>query len=174
MSKEDYIWYKSHGICPRCKVNDAFGNHVHCAECLEKINLKNLQTRKKNNGDIYSRRYVQKKKELYRKRKESGLCPRCGKEATHGRYCLKHHIKNIERNERRRKNRAIGEAFRERMAAGMCMYCENPQVDGYKFCEKHLPKKQEHAKAMGMMKGYAREEVDRQWKIAKLKHSKSI
>lgn len=60
MGKEDYEWYKSHKICPRCKINSAFGNYVNCAVCMEKINLENQKTRIKNGGDIYSQRYLQK------------------------------------------------------------------------------------------------------------------
>ena len=35
-------WYKGRRICPRCRINDAFGNFVHCAECLEKISENNI------------------------------------------------------------------------------------------------------------------------------------
>lgn len=172
--KERREWYKSHKICPRCGRNEAFGNYVHCAECLEQISLGNQRTYMKNKGDIYSRRYVQKKRELREKRREVGLCPFCGKPAVTGRFCLKHHIKNIERNERRRTGKTYGEAFRERMNAGLCMYCGEPQVEGYKFCKEHLAGMQERGKAMGRLDGYARKEVNRQWEIAKLKHSENI
>lgn len=171
----DREWYKARGICPRCRVNDAFENHVHCAACLEKITLNNQQTRIKNSADIYSHRYVERKREIRKKRKEAGLCPMCGKPAKVGKLCLEHHVKNERRNEKRRAGgRSVGEAFRERMRAGLCMYCEKPQVEGFKFCEDHLAKRQEIGKALGKRNGYARKEVDRQWAIAKLKHSESI
>lgn len=172
--KERREWYKSHKICPRCGKNEAFENHIHCAECLEKISLENSRTHMKNKGDIYSRRYVQKKRELRKKRREAGLCPFCGKPAVKGVFCLKHYTKNVERNERRRTGRTYGEKFRERMSAGLCMYCGKPQVSGYKFCEEHLPKMQKKGKMLSRSNDYARKEVNRQWEIAKLKHSENI
>lgn len=171
----DREWYKAHGICPRCKVNDAFENHVHCAACLEKIILACQRTRIKNGADIYSRRYVERRREMRQKRREAGLCPRCGQPAKVGKFCLEHHIKNARKNEKLRAGRRnVGEAFRERMSAGLCMYCGKPQVKGFKFCEDHLAKRQDVGKALGKRNGYMRKEVERQWAIAKLKHSESI
>lgn len=170
----DREWYKAHKICPKCRVNNAFGNYVHCAECLEKLSLENRKRYIRNGGDIYSSRYAQKKKELRKKRIAAGLCPNCGKPAKIGKFCLKHHIKNVERNEKRRSGKLQGERFRERMAAGLCMYCEEPQVPGYKFCEKHLPAAQEKGKALSNANETMRKEVNQQWLIAKSKHLERI
>ena len=38
MADESYYWYKSHGICVKCKKNDASPNRIMCDECREKWN----------------------------------------------------------------------------------------------------------------------------------------
>lgn len=75
-----------------------------------------------------------------------------------------------KKSEKRRTGRDYGEAFRERIEAGVCMYCGDEIVEGYKLCKKHLEIARDnmekvHATASSKWKG----EITRQWENAKLK-----
>lgn len=170
-------WYKGRRICPRCRINDAFGNFVHCAECLEKISENNIKYRDKRTE--YDKRGNAAKKVKYAKRKRSGICTACGKKAQQqGQLCTECYVKRRKRRLASREyteKKAPGEAFRERMQAGLCMYCGKPQVKGYKFCKEHLPILQERASVLGKNKDNAmRKEVEASWKMHKSKTLENI
>lgn len=170
----DYEFYKSIGICPKCKKKKAFYNKVFCEECLEKIQNGNDKYRKPKSKE-YDRKYAARRKEKREERKRKGLCIRCGKPATHGQLCDYHWYRRKEIRKKTASGRDRGENFRERMNAGVCMYCGEPQVPGYKFCKACLPKKQEVARQNARAKNSKmRKEVDAQWKIAKLIHLENI
>lgn len=104
----------------------------------------------------------------------------CGKKpAQHGGYCNECYLKRMKYRKnteyQKRDGRTYGDAFRQRMEAGLCMYCGKKQVPGYKLCKSCLEKRQKIAQKMGKQnseKGYMREEVNRQWMT--LKHSENI
>lgn len=179
-NKSDYEWYKSKGICPRCRVNDAFQNHVFCPECLEKISVEN--TKYAHKREEYQRNQNKARKIQYEKRKQLGVCTRCGKNPSqHGVYCNECYLKRMKnrRNTEYQKfgGRKCGDAFRQRMESGLCMYCGKEQVPGYKFCETCLEKRQEIARKVGEKNsenGFMRKEVDGQWQQMKSKHSENI
>ena len=91
MKTRDY--YKKMGICPMCKKKPAFGNFVHCADCLEKIALNNIKYRAKKHEE-YERRNnlskvsrAQRKRSLHKLRKAqerawNALQPLLGKKTT--------------------------------------------------------------------------------------------
>lgn len=143
MSKSDYEWYKSKGICPRCRVNDAFINHVLCTKCLEETSINN--TKYSHKRAEYQKRQNEVKKIRYMERKKEGMCTACGKKkAQHGIYCNECWRKRIK-NERKRNmkklgGRTYGDAFKERIEAGLCAYCGKEQEPGYKLCESCLKK----------------------------------
>lgn len=170
----DYEFYKSIGICPKCKKKKPFHNYVFCEECLEKIQNANDKYRKPKSNE-YDRKYAEKRKQKREERKRQGLCIRCGKPATHGQLCDYHWNRKKELRKKASSGREYGQRFKERMAAGTCMYCGAPQVPGYKFCKDCLPKKQKTARQMAQAKNNKmRKEVDSQWKVAKLIHSENI
>lgn len=177
MKKSDYEWYKSKEVCPRCRVNDAFHNHTFCAKCLEKISVENTRYSHKRAG--YQANQNKAKKIQYHERKKAGLCTVCGKKtAQHGQLCNECHAKRMNRRRHSKEyqkfgGRKCGDAFRERMAAGVCMFCGKPQVAGYKFCKDCLAKRQQISRKTGIQNsknGYMRKEVNRQWEQNKLKH----
>lgn len=176
MNKTDYEWYKSKRICPRCRVNDAFENHVFCPECLEKISMGNAKYSHKR--EEYQKNQNKARRIQYAKRKQAGMCTVCGKNtAQHSVYCNECYLKRMKNRRnteyQKRDGRKSGDAFRQRMRAGLCMYCGEKQVPGYKFCKSCLEKKQEVGRKIGKQNSensFMREEVDRQWEKAKLKH----
>lgn len=167
---KDYDFYKSNGICPRCRVKNAFYNHVYCEDCLEKIALANIKFRDPKAKE-YSMRYRDRNKKRYEERKKNGLCVRCGKPATNGTLCAYHYYKRKEQRKKYSSGRERGEAFRKRIKNGLCMYCGKPQVYGYKFCEEHLKERQEICRNLGKNNTAWRKEITGEWENAKLKSS---
>lgn len=84
VDRDTRILYQGIGICPRCKKNRLYFGEKTCIEC-KAMNL-TYQER-------YRARHKEKAAELaringnkvYQKRKEQGLCTRCGKKAKPGR-----------------------------------------------------------------------------------------
>lgn len=166
-------WYKAHGICPMCKVNNAFYNHVHCAECLEKIALRNIKYKDKQSE--YEANRKDKRKQQREERKASGICTVCGShKAQHGQLCTECWNKRQKRREKEKvSRRRCGDAFRERLAAGVCMYCGEATVQGFCFCEKHLKSRQEAGKKTGTIHSEKwRKETEACWNLAKAIHAK--
>lgn len=102
-SKETYHWYKQHGICVMCHRANAMENRTTCAECREKIKIKNRKYHEKHLGKR-NEELNQKKRIAYAERRASGICVECGKNpAKEGRvrcgHCLiilserEHHYK---------------------------------------------------------------------------------
>lgn len=60
-SKETYHWYKQHGICVMCHRSNAVESLTTCAECREKIKIKNRK---------YSRKYFDEHREELNQKKE--------------------------------------------------------------------------------------------------------
>ena len=180
MGKSDYEWYKSRGICPKCRVNDAFYNHVFCPECLERISAENVKYAHKRAE--YQSNQNAARKIRYQERKQAGICTVCGKKPkNHGLLCNECHLKRMKNrmNKEYQKfgGRKRGDAFRQRMEAGLCMYCGKEQINGYKFCKSCLDKRQKISKKVGKQNsenGFMRKEVDTQWHQLKLKISENI
>ena len=166
-------YYKRHGICPMCRKKKAFGNFVHCEECLEKIRINNLKYAAKR--EEYEKRHNENKRILYNRRKEVGICTNCGqKPAKSGLLCAECRCKVLKRRrEKEYSGRTYGEAFRERMKAGLCMYCEKPQEKGYKFCTEHLEERRKAVKKAIESNETFRKEGELFWLKRKLKNSEN-
>ena len=131
-NKENREWYLSHRICPRCKKNDLMGDETICPECRAKEINTTLKNRKKDEYNAYQRKLS---KSIYQKRKESGICTRCGKrKATQGfTTCAMCRERD---NETRRIRKGTSERS-DRESRGLCFFCNNPVKKGYKVCEYH-------------------------------------
>lgn len=70
---ESYEWYKSHGICPRCKKQYNKPGRVHCEACLAEL------LRKKWKRDPTGEIKRQRDKERRQEAQEKGLCTVCKK-----------------------------------------------------------------------------------------------
>lgn len=93
-----YAYYKSLGICPECGKRKAREGKVHCAECAAK---RSAYFRKhKDNRNRANREFV-------KRRKENGLCKKCGKPVDNGIFCDDcRYIRNVKRRitEYRKRN----------------------------------------------------------------------
>lgn len=72
MADESYYWYKSHGICVKCKKNNASPNRIMCDECREKWNA---IRREKSKNPEYKNWKKQYNKEHKEKMLEMGFAP---------------------------------------------------------------------------------------------------
>ena len=125
-------WYLSHRICPRCRKNDLMGDETICPECRAKEVNNAMKNRDMDRYNSYHNEWA---KSTYKKRKEAGICTRCGKRKASDGYttCA---ICRAKDNETRRIR--VGTSDRaERISKGICYFCENPVKKGYKVCEKH-------------------------------------
>lgn len=76
-NRENYEWYKSNGICPKCKTAWAAPGRVFCEPCLK---LKAIETMKFG-GEYNARKCKERRERL----KAKGLCVRCARPAVKGR-----------------------------------------------------------------------------------------
>ena len=82
----EYQWYKSHGICPHCRHNEAAKGRVQCPECLEKERLRKAKCRK---VDGYKEWFAEYQRNRRKQFGEEGKCCVCGEPLTNTsvKYC---------------------------------------------------------------------------------------
>lgn len=170
-NKSRYQWLKEHGICVQCGQRDAFPGYVRCPECIEKATITYARCRDdKDKKAKYNAHERERGKQLYEERKIKHLCTRCGKQLAEDYKYFTCDSCRKRRTEKRRTGRDYGESFRERIKEGVCMYCGDEVVKGYKLCEKHLEIARESVKKAHITASEKwRGEITRQWEDAKLK-----
>jgi hypothetical protein len=98
-SRDEYDWYKSHGICPRCRVKHGAPGGVYCEDCLV-VKRKEMQ---KYFGDYNAAKCKERRERL----KENGLCVYCSKPAVPNRVlcasCAQKNIESVKASTARRK-----------------------------------------------------------------------
>ena len=75
-NRENYEWYKAHGICPKCKNAWAAPGRVFCEPCLKQ----KLTETMRFGGEYNARKCKERRERL----KEKGLCVRCARPAVEG------------------------------------------------------------------------------------------
>ena len=169
-----YEWRKRMGLCVKCGKEKPFAGYVHCAECIEKVEEASRKCWADPEKRIrYNKHGNERKKELIRERKENGLCPRCGRPIKSGTYIYCKQCREKKNAARRTQNsRRPGDHFKERIAAGVCMYCGEEVVPGYKLCETCLNRTRDNfRKANERSFRRWRKEITAGWKNAKRKNS---
>ena len=132
VTRERRQWYLSHKICPRCGKNDLMGDETICPECRAKGTNNTL---KKRNRDTYNSYHSEWAKSTYKKRKEAGVCTRCGKrKATEG-YTTCAMCREKDNTTRRIRKGTSDRS--NHLSLGLCYFCDNPVKEGYKVCERH-------------------------------------
>lgn len=131
MNKSDREFYKSIGICPVCGKNKLYGDEKACPECRAySANL--MASKRAGNRDTYNSYQRDYSKSLYQRRKEQGICVRCGKRKanTGETRCLvcKTHMQKIRPPQDKREQRRI---------AGTCYFCGAEPLKGMKVCKEH-------------------------------------
>lgn len=134
----DYEFLDSVKICHRCRKQKQALGRKFCFDCLEKFREENDKRCDKEREKEYQKR----RREIYRQKKEAGVCVRCSKPATHGLYCYECSIKAKKRNiykaeKRKRARHERGLVPDERRDKGLCLWCGEKAVPGLQCCEKH-------------------------------------
>lgn len=138
--RNNYRYYQSIHVCPRCHKNKLYGDEKKCPECRAKEAESAARRRRARNSEdraaYLERRKVHNKR--YREAlKEKGLCVSCGKrkvEAGHT-YCRYCRDKKSEA-QRIANGVPLGGERNYRASHGLCYYCgRSPCVEGKKLCK---------------------------------------
>ena len=125
------IWFKEHGICPRCHKAPIMGYEKVCVEC-KAYSTNRILKKRENNKEKYNEYMSNYQREQTRKRRELGICTRCGKNKTDG----VHAMCAICRTKKQTGTNGTDNG-KQRVKNGLCYWCGQPVKQGYKVCEKH-------------------------------------
>lgn len=133
MTRELYDWYKSHGICVRCRIRGAQPGKTRCLLCMS--DDADYYEAHKNRRDEAKHREQQKS--YYQRRKEAGICPKCGKRkpVSGGVFCGICRAKSRERMRERRIKKGL--LTRDLIAHDMCSMCGGVPLEGKRLCAVH-------------------------------------
>ena len=128
--------HKELGICVVCGKRLAEPGRVSCIECLSRGRIKKAEKHKKMTEEERKEKNQQINKlhrELYKKRKDAGVCTRCGKrKPMSGRpICIECHA----RATRNRKTKIDGIPRSEYPNYGLCYFCGAPTYKDFKECK---------------------------------------
>lgn len=134
----DYEWLTKMGLCHRCRKNKAAPDKKFCFDCLDKIREESARRYDSEQAKTYQPR----RREIYREKKENGICVRCSQKATHGMYCYGHYIKARRRSIDRAQNAKNERHGRglipiERKNNGLCLWCGEKAIAGTNVCGQH-------------------------------------
>lgn len=141
MKHEEYLWYKSHGICVDCRSAEAVRGQTRCPDCKDKgkISSKAYYEAHKEEMDQYKKDYY---KRTYAERLQAGVCTVCGKRPP--KTGCKRCERCLARGRYNRRQRIIrkGSVPRDIITdIGICYFCcKNPQIPGKKICNDCLDK----------------------------------
>lgn len=105
--RERRAYLRNKGICPECGKNELFGEEKTCIECRAKDAERAMQRYYSNHEKI--RAYQNEAQHRFKeKRKEEGICVRCGKrKAEEGRFRCKICLAKEANESRMRKLRKL-------------------------------------------------------------------
>lgn len=146
VKKEDRLFLLSQGICPVCQKHAVEPNRRMCLECLGRE--RDRYHRRKAEGGLEKKivRINSRKMSEYYRRKEAGLCTRCGQRgAEHGLLCNRCYVKYRVKQVARRCDIQRP----ERPAYGRCYICGVEGLyEGHKVCRSCYEKRLETLPAM--------------------------
>lgn len=123
-------YYYARGICPTCKRNELYGGERMCIECRahyaelkRKRYYADPERTKEQAHAAYRRRYT--------RRKEAGICYRCGRRRVEGTHILCKTCRITMSNKERQ-----GIPRSERVAWGLCYFCGEPLDREGRSCKK--------------------------------------
>lgn len=134
----DYEWLTEMGLCHRCRKEKTAPNKKFCFDCLDKIREENRRRYDKQKA----KRYQKRRREIYREKKDNGICVRCNKHATNGMYCYEHYLKEHRKSIKRAsiakaERNARGNIQKKRKENGLCLWCGEKAVNGTNACARH-------------------------------------
>lgn len=137
-STKSYWFYKSKGICVNCCSEKAAKGRAKCLNCLDDDSVRKMLERSKwtpEKRETVNRSRSVRSKKQWQERKESGLCPRCGKRKPESGYvqCKYCRFKVAKQAEKLRRKR--GALPKDLMCDGYHCVCCGGEVYKTKVCE---------------------------------------
>lgn len=128
-------------LCHKCRKARPAPERKFCFDCLEKIRAENARRYDPEKAKAYN----QRRREIYREKKEAGICIRCRKPATHGLYCYEHYVGTKRREQintarRKRENHERGLIPEYRRQNKLCLWCGRPALPDLNCCQEHSKK----------------------------------
>lgn len=155
-----YWWYKSHKICPYCRVNDARKGKTSCPDCADRFAEMWLNSPPRTTEQ---KEHMKKRNRKYRDLLVAfGVCQICAKRnALKGRTMCLDCLTKRNRESRNRRYEKGSLPLHLRYNSGFCYFCYKKIADGQLICDECKIKK---AKCVE----YARTFIDRE-KLRKCK-----
>lgn len=151
-------WLSEHHICPRCGQNDLVGDEKVCLECAAKAYATAMASRDRLGKEHYNQMHNAWARNATKERRENGICYRCGKrKADYGyKTC------GVCRDKMRRSRETRAKTAKRDMWVrnGLCFFCGQPVVEGFKVCQKHYDMNVEKARSQKAVT--ARKEMSKQ------------
>ena len=148
-SKREYMRARYHrlkdaGLCVECGKLPAVEGSTKCLDCRERSRERCRKSDAKRTKNHERQAAIKRLREGYLAK---GLCYQCGKRphVVGKRYCQRC-INRAKINSHRaymKKTRFFSYGMRKEL--GICLRCNEPVVEGYCFCEKHLEEQRERA-----------------------------
>ena len=134
-AKERRQWYLQSGICQLCGKEKLYGSEKYCPECRAKRANQSEKQREKDR-ERYNKMCSDIRKRNYLKRKEEGLCTRCGKRKSEtGKLCVLCHEKRKNYSQSKRSKENLIPRV-ERVSFGLCYTCGSKLDRRGRVCEK--------------------------------------
>lgn len=134
MTKEEkhneYLWYKSRGICVSCRHREAMADRTRCPECSYKKFEYDIAL---HSTDEYRAKHRADAKEKYKRYREAGLCINCGKPSNGKARCdICGHRASVNQLKNRSKKRPTRA---QREILDLCNSCgKNKRMEGRTIC----------------------------------------
>ena len=134
-TREARAFARSMGFCPECKKEKLVGEEKICLKCSAR-RYANKKPITEEQRIRYNKNFREKQNELYKQRREQGICGECGKrKAEEGksrcRICLD---KNAEIHRRKRQEKGSVKEYRKEN--GLCFYCGEKADTKSQVCQK--------------------------------------
>lgn len=139
--RERRKWYKQNGICPHCGKGILYGNEKNCLECTTKAYSRMVL----RDREHYNKTHKEWSRKTHHESIAKGICTRCRKRnADYGfKTCG---ICRDKIAESRRLRKPVKLSKSERAEIGLCYFCAEPVVPGYKTCQRCIDRNTENAK----------------------------
>lgn len=158
-NKNDYWWYKEHGICTRCHEEPVKYGHSMCWRCLaNRRDYDKIRYHEQGRSDKWKNQVRESAKARKASRESAGLCVQCGKSAPMD--GIKTCETCTERNRQRLRQRRAMHGSIPAACRGdglFCHRCCKPKCNGEKMCAEC---REDAAKSAA----YARQFVTGGWK----------
>ena len=139
-NRETYLYYKKHHICTCCHRRPARPGRTRCEICAERDARRLRRKREKETAAAADERHKREnaaRREKYRRCRQEGRCPICGKPVKPPNiYCIDCRVRQ------RRYSRKNAEKRKKKHSDNpeLCCRCDAPALPGKRLCAYHYKK----------------------------------